>query len=110
MKASKQRVVMKVLDFNRSAPQLNTLQDVAMNKSIVDGLQGITANKECKLNLDVKHQLIEFLINILVMCDTTVANAGANKVDSNIIELEQVSMDIIINILRNDFDAFDVYR
>lgn len=108
MKASKQRVVMKVLDLNRSPPSLSTADNIAVNKSIAVGLQGITANRECKLNAEVKQKLVEFLVSILVRCDANITASVPDRVDPSIVELEQLCMDIIINILRNDFEMFDV--
>ena len=107
MRSSKQRVIVKILESESLLPDLAQMGNITMQKRIVEGLSGITANNDRKLSIDVKDGLISFLYKILVRCQTQVS-AGTDLANNNSLEdLENSTRGILVNILLNDFQFYD---
>lgn len=107
MKASKQRVVEKVLEINRRQPDTSTAAGVAAQTGILTSLEGMTASKEAKLGPEVKKQLVEYLLKVLVACETPSPGPGLqSESEDGRQSLQRVALKTLVNVSRSDLEAF----
>jgi hypothetical protein len=107
MQSSKQRVIVKILESEKMQPELTNVENIAMQKKIVQGLSGITTNNDRKLSIEVKDDLLAFLFKILQRCQQQGTEGANREKDLSLTDLEQSTLGIIVNIVLNDFHFYD---
>jgi hypothetical protein len=100
-------VIIQILESEKLLPDLKTLENIHIQKSIVNGLFGITQNTELKLPIEVKTELVSFLNKILIRCQVE-STAGESFKSTPISELQGSVMGILLNMIRTDFQFCDV--